>query len=239
MTIDTTTTRPSHRSFGRASTAALAALTLAVSACGGGSNTSDDITLEKGRPTFSVGGTVNFSAPSTAALTLRVTAANGSSVVVDVANNAPAGTAYTTFNTAFVNRSSYTVEILPSDAYLCLITGAPTGTIRNANVTSATISCTTLPPKVSVDFTVRGAPVGSSLTVGYFDLQSDTSVQKTFVIGASGATYSFDETFPEGVQLQFGVIQSPVGQRCTTNSSILVVNLVEPVVTCASIVNGF
>jgi hypothetical protein len=227
---------PQRRQFHLVHAALAAAATLAMSACGGGDmDEKAEGTIATKKKAYTVGGAVGFSGPASGTVTLRVTAvADGSTNDVVVANNAPASSSYT-FDKAFFKKDRYAVAVVDSGSYQCLFTGSPTGQIDKANVTNVTLFCSVPPPNFTIDFTVLGAPTGSSLTAAYFNVFTGEPVLKSFTIGADGSTYSFDESLPEGLQLQFGIVQNPAGYACASNTQVMVVNVLEPVVTCSPV----
>ncbi len=236
LTLKKPSPMPHRRRFGHTLAACATLAILALSGCGGGGDVDDkaeDAVATKPK-IYTVGGTVGFSAPAAGTVTLRITAlADGSTSQVVVANNAPASSTYT-FGKALFKKDSYAVDIVDAGGYQCLFTGSPNGRIAKADVTDVNVFCSAPPPAFTVDFTVLGAPAGSSLTAGYANAFTGELVQKSFTIGASGSTYSFDETLPEGVQLQFGVLENPVGYTCASNTQVMIVNVIEPVVTCSA-----
>jgi hypothetical protein len=236
-----TTTNPISQTLRRRSGFALASLAatamLALSACGGGDvdEKGDGTVVAMKDSAYTVGGTVTFSGPAPGTVTLRIKEMeDGATKQVVVANNAPAASSYT-FRMAFEKEDRYAVTIVDAGNYQCIFTGSPTGQVGRANVTNVNLFCSVPPPANSTaDFTVNGAPVGSTLTAIYGD-GFNPAISKTFTIQANGATYSFDEKYVDGMQFQFGVMQSPPGYNCTSNSMVLWVNVIEPVVTCSPI----
>jgi hypothetical protein len=208
--------------------ALVAAATLA--ACGGGTDEQADAlsVAEKGKPTFSVGGTVNLSAPLPVGgqpIVLRLTS---SAVVVDEVITA-AG-AYT-FDRTLTRRSDFSISVVSAPDYQCLVTGTGAGSI-SGNVTDANFFCQYV-PTYPVRFTVAGLLAGQSTTVGIANpivLGDETPL----VVASANGTYEFPQRFGEGAGFSLFVVTATGGPVCRAASTLVTVgpNVAPTAVAC-------
>jgi hypothetical protein len=207
--------------------ALVAAATLA--ACGGG--TEDDANsisvAEKGKPTFSVGGTVNLSAPVPAGQSIVLRLTSGTVVVDEVITAAGAFT----FDARLTRKSNFSISVASAPEYLCTATGTGTGTI-SGNVTDANFFCQYV-PTYPVRFTVTGLLAGQSTTVGIsnpFVFGDETPL----ITATANGTYAFQERFGEGAGFGLFVVAAPGGPVCKPAATSVTVgpNVPPTAVTC-------
>ncbi len=173
----------------------LGSLALALSACGGGSSSSDSST--SAATSYTVGGSVSGLSGS-----LQLEDNGGESLTVSGSNF--------TFPTGQSNGSAYavTIQTQPTGQNCTVSNGS--GSVGSSNVTSVSVSCTTLPTSFTVGGTVSGLSSGASLVLNNIGGSNQTvSADGSFSVASSvntGATYSVS------------VATQPTGQNCTVSN---------------------
>jgi hypothetical protein len=186
--------QPKRRSLHLLPAALTAAAMLAMSACGGGDETTahDDAALEKSAK-YTVGGTVSgLGAEDTLSATLDF-------VNFDVLS---AGTF--TLTQKLSKGAAYNVGFFPPTGYACTIANG-SGMIDKDNVTNVAINCVPQQPIV-LKYQVSGLPAGASVTLNAFGFPLAT-------VTVNG-TYDFPVTFLPGDQYIFGITTQTPGAGC-------------------------
>jgi hypothetical protein len=173
----------------------IGSLALALSACGGGSSSSDSST--PAATAFSVGGSVSGLTGS-----LQLENNGGESITVS-GNNF-------TFPTTQANGSAYAVSIQSQPTgQQCTISNS-SGSVGSSNVTNVSISCTALPTSFAISGTVSGLSQGASLVLNNIGASNQT-------VSANG-NFSVASSANSGTAYSVSVATQPSGENCAVSN---------------------
>ncbi len=204
------------------------ALACTLAACGGGGDdsTSSASAVEKGKATYTVGGTVTLAAPLPAGTSIAVVLGTATGTVwQSISSSGPY-----VFNQALSRRDDFSVFVrdVPPN-YTCTVTGTISGKIARDNVTNANVSCTyDAPVLVPARFNVTGLPSpmpeGQALTMSLLRSQFDEVPLATSVLTSDGSYAFTDVLLPSGSTAVFAVTGTPVGYTCFSSPLIALVS---------------
>lgn len=190
----------------------LGSLALALSACGGSSSSDSSSSASS----YTVGGSVSGLTGS-----LQLEDNGGESITVTGSNF--------TFPTGQSNGSAYavTIQTQPTGQQCTVANGS--GSVGSSNVTSVSVSCTTLPTSFSVGGTVSGLSQGTSLVLNNIGGSSQTvSTNGSFSVASSANT---------GTNYSVSVATQPTGENCSVSNgagTVGTANVANISVSCAS-----